>query len=77
MRKRNARNSKIDPRELDQLIIDALGHAKRMMNVVKELNEAMDEFEEQFNLPRFEPNRVTNFDEEGGNSVDGSRGEEF
>ncbi|KAI2810427.1 hypothetical protein RDWZM_002592 [Blomia tropicalis] len=50
--------STIDQRELDQLIIDALNHAKRMMTIVRELNEALDEFEEQFNLPRFEPNNI-------------------
>ncbi len=66
MRKRNT--SKVDPKEVDQLIMDALNHAKRMMSIVRELNEAMDEFEEQFNLPRFEPNRVLHDD----NSVDGS-----
>lgn len=72
MRKRNT--SKIDPREVDQLILDALNHAKRMMTIVRELNEAMDEFEEQFNLPRYEPNRVLQED----NSLDGTgRNEEF
>ncbi len=70
MRKRNT--SKVDPKEVDQLIMDALNHAKRMMSIVRELNEAMDEFEEQFNLPRFEPNRVLHDD----NSVDG-RSEHF
>lgn len=48
----------IDRREVDKMIEDALKHANKMMAIIKELNQALDEFEEQFNLPRFEPNNI-------------------
>lgn len=48
----------IEQKEIDQLMLDALNHAKRMMAIVKELNVALDEFEDQFNMPRFEPNFI-------------------
>ena len=54
----NTTTAGVDPRDLDQLILDALEHAKKMRTIVAELNEALDEFEEQFNLPRFEPNFI-------------------
>lgn len=51
----------IDRKEIDRLIEDVLKHAQRMMLIIKELNEALDEFEEQFNMPRYEPNNIELF----------------
>jgi len=70
--KRNLPSPPPDVKELDALILDALRHAKRMMSIVRELNEALDEFEEQFNLPRFEPNSI-----DESNSVDSNNKEDF
>lgn len=49
---------RISQKDIDELMLDALNHAKRMMTIIKELNQALDEFEDQFNLPRFEPNSI-------------------
>ncbi|KAH9422845.1 hypothetical protein DERP_008108 [Dermatophagoides pteronyssinus] len=48
----------INQTQIDQLVTDCENHSKQMMEVIRELNEALDEFEVQFNFPRFEPNSI-------------------
>ena len=51
----------LNQKQIDRLMLYGLNHAKHMMSTVKQLNEALDEFEEQFNFPRFEPNSIDDF----------------
>ncbi|XP_046917273.2 uncharacterized protein LOC124497642 [Dermatophagoides farinae] len=48
----------INQRQIDQLMVNCVDHSKQMMAVIGQLNEALDEFEMQFNFPRFEPNSI-------------------
>lgn len=58
MRRPQRKIEPINQKQIDQLLSIGLRNAQEMMRTVKHLNEAFDEFEDQFNFPRFEPNRI-------------------
>lgn len=51
----------LDKRILDRLMLTGIDRANKLMDTVKHLNEALDEFEDQFNFPRFEPNSIDDY----------------